>query len=98
MPWDFFRFSENAWHALFNRRTGFEVVAADMSLHVHMVPRVYPSQPAYAEHTMGYMSSEALVRKIGPAEVDWTVELSEVIDTMYPTYAEGEDIPPGVTG
>jgi SAM-dependent methyltransferase len=96
MPWDFFRFSDVAWHALFNRRTGFEVVATDMSMQVHIVPRVLPEQPAYAEHTLGYMSSEVLVRKIGPAEVDWPVKLSEVIDTMYPTYAEGEDMPEAV--
>lgn len=85
LPWDFFRFSDNAWHALFNRRTGFEVVVADMSMRVHMVPRVYPIQPALPEHTLGFMSSEVLVRKIGPAEVDWPVRLPEVIDTMYPT-------------
>jgi len=96
VPWDFFRFSENAWHALFNRRTGFEVVAADMSLQVHMVQRVYPEQSADPEHTLGFMSSEVLVRKIGPAEVDWPVKLSEVIDTMYPTYVGDEDVPPGV--
>jgi SAM-dependent methyltransferase len=95
MPWDFFRFSDAAWHALFNRRTGFEVVATDMSMQVHIVPRVLPEQPADPEHTMGYMSSEVLVRKIGLAEVDWPVKLSEVIDTMYPTQTEGEAMPGG---
>ncbi len=85
MPWDFFRFSDKSWHALFNRRTGFEVVAADMSMQVHMVPRVYAEQPAYAEQTLGFRSSEVLVRKIGAAEVDWPVMLSDVIDSMYPT-------------
>jgi SAM-dependent methyltransferase len=90
LPWDFFRFSDNAWHALFNRRTGFEVVAADMSMRVHMVPSVYPIQPAFPEYTHGFMSSEVLVRKIGPAEVDWPVRLPEVIDTMYPTTPPGD--------
>ena len=85
MPWDFFRFSDMAWHALFNRRTGFEVLAAGMSMPLHMVPRIHPDYPANAEQTLGFRSSEVLVRKIGPAEVDWTVNLTEVIDSMYPT-------------
>ncbi len=85
MPWDFFRFSDMSWHALFNRRTGFEVLAAEMSMPVHMVPRIHPEQPANAEQTLGFRSSDVLVRKIGPAEVDWTVKLTEVIDSMYPT-------------
>jgi SAM-dependent methyltransferase len=96
LPWDFFRFSDASWHALFNRRTGFEVIATDMSMQVHVVPRVLPEHPAYPEHTLGYMSSEVLVRKIGPAEVDWPVRLGEVVDTMYPTHAEGEDRPEGM--
>lgn len=85
MPWDFFRFSDMAWHALFNRRTGFEVLAARMSTPLHMVERIHPEYPANAEHALGFRSSEVLVRKIGPAEVDWTVQLTEVIDSMYPT-------------
>jgi hypothetical protein len=94
LPWDFFRFSDNAWHALFNRRTGFEVVAADMSMKVHLVPRVYPSQSTHPEDTLGFMASEVLVRKTGPAEVDWPVRLSEVIDTMYPTDPPGAPAAP----
>jgi hypothetical protein len=85
MPWDFFRFSDMAWHGLFNRRTGFEVLAAGMTGPLHMVQRVYPEYPANAEHALGFRSSEVLVRKVGPAEVDWTVKLTEVIDSMYPT-------------
>lgn len=87
MPWDFLRFSDRAWHGLFNRRTGFEVLAAGMSTPLHMVERIYPEYPANAEQALGFRSSEVLVRKIGPAEVDWTVKLTEVIDTMYPTDA-----------
>lgn len=94
-PWDFFRFSDNAWHALFNRRTGFEVLATDMSQGVHMVPRVLPEQEAFAERTFGFASSEALVRRIGPAEVDWPVKLAEVIDTAYPSHVSDEDVPHG---
>jgi SAM-dependent methyltransferase len=94
-PWDFFRFSDNAWHALFNRRTGFEVLATDMSQSLHMVPRVLPEQEAFAERTFGFASSEALVRRIGPAEVDWPVNLSEVIDTRYPSHVSHEDVPHG---
>jgi hypothetical protein len=35
-PWDFWRFSGDAWHALFNEKTGFRVV--DKVLAYEMVP------------------------------------------------------------
>jgi SAM-dependent methyltransferase len=90
VPWDFFRFSDQAWHALFNRRTGWEVIATDMSYMVHVVPAVHPSSPAYAEVTHGYMSCGVMARCIGPSEVDWPVALTEVIDTTYPTFPDEE--------
>ncbi|MCC6717263.1 MAG: class I SAM-dependent methyltransferase [Acetobacteraceae bacterium] len=89
LPWDFFRFSDAAWHALFNAHTGFEILGTDMSLQVHVVPRVYPETPADAEHSAGFMACGVIARKIGPARVDWAVPLGEVIDTSYPLDAPG---------
>ena len=88
VPWDFFRFSDQSWHALFNARTGFEVINTDMSFMVHVVPTVYPETPAYSEKTHGFMSCGVLVRKTGPATVDWPVALGEVVDTMYPIFPD----------
>ncbi len=87
LPWDFFRFSDAAWSALFNAHTGFEILSTDMSMQVHVVPRVFPEHPAYPEQTTGCMACGVIARKIGPARVDWPVPLGEVIDTMYPTHA-----------
>ena len=90
MPWDFFRFSDTAWSALFNAHTGFEILGTDMSLQVHVVPRVYPETPADPEHTAGFMACGVIARKIGPALVDWPVPLRDVIDTSYPLDPPGQ--------
>jgi hypothetical protein len=84
LPWDFFRFSDSAWAALFNAHTGFEILGTDMSLQVHVVPRVFPETPADPEHTAGFMACGVIARKIGPARVDWPVPLRDVIATSYP--------------
>ena len=90
LPWDFFRFSDAAWSALFNVHTGFEILGTDMSMQVHVVPRVFPAFSAYAEQTTGCMSCGVIARKIGPSRVDWAVPLRDVIETDYPQFAPGE--------
>lgn len=37
-PWDFFRFSTDAFHALFNRATGFEIVESTEGLPCRITP------------------------------------------------------------
>ena len=37
-PWDFFRFSKNAWHGIFNSLTGFEVLDTAYGLEANVVP------------------------------------------------------------
>jgi len=89
LPWDYFRFSDAAWSALFNAHTGFEILGTDMSLQVHVVPRVFPESPADSETAAGFMSCGVIARKIGPARVDWPVPLRDVIQTNYPLDAPG---------
>jgi SAM-dependent methyltransferase len=37
LPWDYWRFSDNAWHGLFNKQTGFEVIET-------ILLQLFPSQ------------------------------------------------------
>jgi len=37
-PWDFFRFSKDAWHGIFNALTGFEILDSAYGLEANIVP------------------------------------------------------------
>ncbi len=87
MPWDFYRFSDSTWPGLFNARTGFEVVASDMSRFPRVVPAVLLDSRVDHENAGGFEVSQVLVRKTGPATLDWDVSLEAVIATSYPTGA-----------
>lgn len=84
MPWDFWRFSNTAWHGLFNPRTGFEVVTTKMSYFNHIVTASWSEEYAGLEASGGFEASGVLVRKIGPTTLTWPVALTEAISTSYP--------------
>jgi hypothetical protein len=82
-PWDFWRFSDKAWSALFNKATGFEIVTTTMgepaytvALNCHAVTD-FRDQPSY-------LSSVVLFRKISGTTLDWSVDLKEILDSQYP--------------
>ncbi len=92
MPWDFWRYSDNAWAGLFNRYTGFEVIKTDLSRFLHIIPAVVSEPIIPFENAGGFECSTVLVRKTGPAQVDWPVPLGDVVNTSYP---QGPDAGPG---
>ena len=83
-PWDFWRFSDEAWKCLFNRATGYEVVEAALGEPSEMI--ALSSHPAVwrIEQQRAYFTSNALMRKIGEATVDWAVEMSDLDVGDYP--------------
>jgi SAM-dependent methyltransferase len=87
MPWDFWRFPKNGFHALFNKYTGFEIVSLTEGLPCKAYSLVadVPTRGLWrrtmnqgvaliARKTSGYRSD--LLR--------WDIEVSEVVHTMYP--------------
>jgi SAM-dependent methyltransferase len=83
-PWDFFRFSDAAFTALFNRATGFEIVTTGMLSFLHVVPRVWMERHRGWEETGGFEESSVLVRKVAEPLVDWDVKVSDFLATTYP--------------
>jgi len=83
-PWDFLRFSKDAWDGLFNSHTGFEVVDKGYAMGCLVVPDF-----AVGGHLQGldgarsYLLSACLVRKVGPAKVRWDAEAADVYDLKY---------------
>lgn len=85
LPWDFWRISGAGWDALFNRYTGFEILDRCDDYPCYAIPVVSRPDIRDVEHARGFERSVVLVRKIGPATVDWPVRVSDIIATMYPT-------------
>ena len=62
-PWDFWRFSDTVWPALFNAATGFEIVRIDMSRRMHLIPAVILEPIGDNEHAYGFQCSTVIVRR-----------------------------------
>lgn len=84
MPWDYLRFSDNAWKGLFNAATGFEILGVELSAPQHIVPMHYEARYADVEKTGGFEFSAVLVRKIGPTLLDWPLAAADVTADAYP--------------
>ena len=84
MPWDFWRLSDTAWDALFNRHTGFEIIERAMDGEQFILPFLLRANKMDAEKAAGYESSAVLVRKIGPCAMQWKLTPGDINATMYP--------------
>ena len=84
MPWDFWRFSDTAWDAIFNRATGFEIMERALTHPSYILPFIYRDDKATAERALGFEGSSVMVRKIGAPVVGWDVKLGDIIPTIYP--------------
>lgn len=84
MPWDFWRFSDAAWDAIFNRFTGFEIMDRALTHPSYILPFVYRDDKATAERALGFEGSSVMVRKIGAPTVGWDVEVGAIVPTIYP--------------
>ena len=88
LPWDFWRFSDTAWDALFNKQTGFEIVERTLDFEVHILPFIYRPEKSEAERSAGFEGSAVWVRKIGPCQLSWKVTPADVTQTMYPDHED----------
>lgn len=89
MPWDFWRFSDTAWDALFNRHTGFEIIDRTLDYESHILPFIYRPSKLHAERSAGFEGSAVLVRKIGPCKMSWPLLATDVAETIYPDVDDG---------
>ncbi|MDE1152354.1 MAG: methyltransferase domain-containing protein [Micavibrio sp.] len=83
-PWDFWRFNDTTWPTLFNKKSGFEIVATAFGDPVFMTPRFYRPDWKGSEEILGYCDSAVIVKKIAEPVIDWNVETSEVVKDEYP--------------
>jgi SAM-dependent methyltransferase len=83
-PWDFWRFSSKAWHGIFNRSTGFEIIDTTYGERAYMVPGHINDRTFRLDRIDAFMASQVLVRKIGPTTEQWNVEMDGLVEDVYP--------------
>ncbi len=83
-PWDFWRFSDHSWAALFNLATGFKVVHTAMGEPASVVPHTSHSVVVALPQCAARLASAVICRKTGIPRVDWPVSLDEVLTSAYP--------------
>ena len=85
-PWDYFRFSDYAWDALFNAATGFEIVARGMGQRCVMAPSLFRQPPPAdrMEWHYGYLATRVVAKKISPTSLAWPVDPALVVKGNYP--------------
>ncbi len=84
LPWDFWRYSDNAWKALFNARTGFRILATAMDRPQFILPLYFSMDKQKAEMAAGFEGSAVLFTKTGPASEAWRTEIEDIDNTEYP--------------
>lgn len=83
-PWDYWRFSDTAWDALFNEWTGFRILDRSLDHEVFLVPFAMHPRHGAAEDAAGFEASVVVAEKIGPARLDWPVPLAAIAVGTYP--------------
>ena len=83
-PWDFWRFSDQAWNALFNKATGFEIIDAQMGEPAYVVAQRLHAVTNFADHPAGFLASNVLFRKTADSHLHWPVRVADIISSSYP--------------
>jgi hypothetical protein len=84
LPWDYFRFSDNAWYSMFNKATGFEIIRTELIDPVSIVPKCIYEGSVGVKDGLAYIHSAVIARKISNTELSWPVDSQAIIDTEYP--------------
>jgi len=86
LPWDFWRYQENAFWALFNKATGFELIATTTSTPARLFPASRELYLSGTIKTICPMGVVALARKTGPHDprLSWPVTVEQITPTSYP--------------
>jgi len=87
MPWDFWRFPANGFHAIFNKYTGFEIVTISEGLPARMysLSKDEPTRPLFLDPMS--LGVSLIARKTGDYREDlinWDVDIFDVVDSIYP--------------
>jgi hypothetical protein len=84
-PFDFWRFSEESWHAIFNQHSGFKVIDAAVGEEGRILSEIQTADTLFGSDSIAYLASSVLVEKIGDTDLSWDVPLDAVYQGKYPS-------------
>lgn len=86
LPWDFWRFSKEAFKVLLNPETGFEILHCNEGLPASIMPYGFESSMMNLHKQPTFLGISVLARKIGPSanNLSWNLAITEILDTTYP--------------
>ena len=84
LPWDYYRFSDNAWYSMFNKATGFEILKTELIDPVSIVPKCIYEGSVGVKDGHAYIHSAVIARKISDTDLTWPVDSKNIIETEYP--------------
>lgn len=83
-PWDFWRISDQAWHGLLNKDTGFEILEARMGEPCFVVAQRCHAVTDFGVGQVGFLASNVLFRKVSDTVLTWPVTMGGLLSTTYP--------------
>lgn len=92
LPWDFWRYLHHSAHSLFNKVTGFELVAVTEGLPARMFSLVRDPPTRGLNQFQMHMGIAMIARKVADYDRDrlrWDLVPADVTDTLYPLPAAG---------
>lgn len=86
LPWDFWRYSQSCWTALFNEQTGFKILASALGDPVRLIPLRY--HYAFIDHEggAGFQGSSVWAEKTDDCAPAWPVDSSIVLAKLSRPY------------
>lgn len=84
LPCDFWRFSDQAWKALFNRFTGFEILETAMGEPASIVPHLLHPTTAGLDLQPTRLMSGVVGRKVAGTALEWPADPAEILTASYP--------------
>jgi len=83
-PWDFFRFSKDAWLGLFNEFTGFEIVDSGYGIQAIIIPVECGSAALEGiEKQKTYLLSSCIIRKTKEPSCQWACDPAKIYNLNY---------------
>jgi hypothetical protein len=83
-PCDYWRFSADSWHALFNAGTGFHVDEVGMGQKADVVPLVMNGATANMPGQPALLASGVIATKVAETALSWPVDRDMIADAPYP--------------
>jgi hypothetical protein len=83
-PWDYWRFSDMAWHAIFNRCSGFQILETALGEPAFIVPSFTHAATDGLDRQPARLGCSVIAKKTGETSLEWDVPAAELINTVYP--------------